>query len=165
MTSMLNQKTLFSFDHTIYWPEKYQRVIDYLQNGVGQGENSQSLYKLNVEALVLAACVGLEAGNAIDLPPPPQRKEIALSTFTSNSLSVYLYLIPMLAEKDTTIDFFRNKEGEAKAVAIFEKYAAGGLEILNEKLLSNTLDSPYFFTSNLRQGKGDDVRDLEIDIF
>jgi dnd system-associated protein 4 len=163
MTSMLNQKTLFSFDHTIYWPEKYQRVIDYLQNGVGQGENSQSLYKLNVEVLVLASCIGLEAGNAIDLPP--QRKEISLSTFTSQSLSVYLYLIPMLAEKDTTIDFFRNKEGEAKAVAIFEKYAAGGLEILNEKLLSNTLDSPYFFTSNLRQGKGDDVRDLEIDIF
>ena len=163
MTSMLNQKTLFSFDHTIYWPEKYQRVVDYLQNGVGQGENSQSLYKLNVEVLVLAACVGLEAGNAIDLPP--QTKEIALSTFTSQSLSVYLYLIPMLAEKDTTIDFFRNKEGEAKAVSIFEKYAAGGLEILNEKLMSNTLDSPYFFTSNLRQDKGDDVRDLEIDIF
>jgi len=163
MTSMLNQKTLFSFDHTIYWPEKYQRVVDYLQNGVGQGENSQSLYKLNVEVLVLAACVGLEAKNAIDLPP--QTKEIALSTFTSQSLSVYLYLIPMLAVKDTTIDFFRNKEGEAKAVSIFEKYAAGGLEILNEKLMSNTLDSPYFFTSNLRQDKGDDVRDLEIDIF
>ncbi len=163
MTSMLNQKTLFSFEHTIYWPEKYQRVMDYLQNGVGQGENSQSLYKLNVEVLVLAACVGLEAGNTIDLPS--QTKEIALSTFTSNSLSVYLYLIPMLADKDTSIDFFRNREGEAKAVSIFEKYAAGGLEILNEKLMSNTLDSPYFFTSNLRQGKGNDVRDLEIDIF
>jgi hypothetical protein len=71
----------------------------------------------------------------------------------------------MLADKDTSIDFFRNREGEAKAVSIFEKYAAGGLEILNEKLMSNTLDSPYFFTSNLRQGKGNDVRDLEIDIF
>jgi len=160
---MLNQKTLFSFEHTIYWPEKYQRVMDYLQNGVGQGENPQSLYKFNVEVLVLAACVGLEAGNTIDLPS--QTKEIALSTFTSNSLSVYLYLIPMLADKDTSIDFFRNREGEAKAVSIFEKYAAGGLEILNEKLMSNTLDSPYFFTSNLRQGKGNDVRDLEIDIF
>jgi dnd system-associated protein 4 len=163
MTSMLNQKTLFSFDHTIYWPEKYERVVEYLKNGVGHGENSQSLYKLNVEVLVLAACVGLEGKNAIDLPP--QTKEIALSTFTSQSLSIYLYLIPMLAEKDTTIDFFRNKEGEAKAVAIFEKYAAGGLEILNEKLLSNALDSPYFFTSNLRQDKSNNVRDLEIDIF
>ena len=163
MTSMLNQKTLFSYDHTIYWPEKYERIVEYLKNGVGQGENSQSLYKLNVEVIVLAACVGLEAENAIDLPP--QTKEIALSTFTSQSLSVYLYLIPMLAEKDTTIDFFRNKEGEAKAVSIFEKYAAGGLEILNEKIISNTLDSPYFFTSSLRQGKDSDIRDLEIDIF
>lgn len=163
MTSMLNQKTLFSYDHTIYWPEKYERVVEYLKNGMGHGENSQSLYKLNVEVLVLAACVGLEAGNAIDIPP--QTKEISLSTFTSQSLSVYIYLIPMLAEKDTTIDFFRNKEGEAKAVSIFQRYAAGGLEILNEKLLSNSLDSPYFFTSNLRLKKGSDVRDLEIDIF
>ena len=40
-----------------------------------------------------------------------------------------------------------------------------GLEILNEKLLSNALDSPYFFTSNLRQDKSNNVRDLEIDIF
>ena len=163
MTSMLNQKTLFSFDHTIYWPEKYERVVEYLKNGMGHGENSQSLYKLNVEVLVLAACVGLDAENSIELPP--EKKEIALSTFTSQSLSVYLYLIPMLAEKNTTIDFFRNKEGEAKAISIFEKYAAGGLEILNDKFLSNTLDSPYFFTSNLRQYKGGGVRDLEIDIF
>ena len=164
MTSTLNQKILFSFEHTIYWPEKYQRVVDYLQNGTGQIVNSQSLYKLNAEVIVLAACIGLNAGNAIDVPSD-KKKEIALSTFTAQSLSIYLYLIPMLAEKDITVDFFRNKEGEAKAVSIFEKYAAGGLEILNEKLLSNTLDSPYFFTSNLRQDGSNDVSDIDIDIF
>ena len=59
MTSVLNQKTLFSFDHNIYWPERYERVMQYLQNGKGETANEQSLYKLNVEVLVLAACVGL----------------------------------------------------------------------------------------------------------
>jgi dnd system-associated protein 4 len=164
MTSVLNQKTLFSYDHTIYWPEKYERVIEYLKNGFGHGENSHSLYKLNVEVLVLAACVGLEAGNSLDFSSE-KKKEVSLSTFTSQSLSVYLYLIPMLAEKETTIDFFRNQEGESRAVSIFEKYAAGGLEMLNEKVLSNTLDSPYYFSSNLRKARDGDIRDLEIDIF
>lgn len=164
MKSVLNQKTLFSYDHTIYWPEKYERVIEYLKNGFGHGENSHSLYKLNVEVLILAACVGLEAGNLIDFSSE-KKKEVSLSTFTSQSLSVYLYLIPMLAEKEITIDFFRNEEGESRAVSIFEKYAAGGLELLNEKLLSNTLDSPYYFASNLRKNKDGDIRDLEIDIF
>lgn len=163
MTSMLNQKNLFSYDHTIYWPEKYNRVIDFLRNGTSNSENSQSLYKFNVDVIVLAACIGLNAGNAVDLPS--ERKEIALSTFTSQSLSIYLYLIPMLAEQEVTVDFFRNKEGEDKAIRIFEKFAAGGLEILNEKLLLNTLDSPYFFTSNLRKIESDDIREINIDIF
>jgi dnd system-associated protein 4 len=163
MTSMLNQKNLFSYDHTIYWPEKYNRVIDFLRNGTSNSENSQSLYKFNVDVIVLAACIGLNAGNAVDLPA--ERKEIALSTFTSQSLSIYLYLIPMLAEQEVTVDFFRNKEGEDKAIRIFEKFAAGGLEILNEKLLLNTLDSPYFFTSNLRKIESDDIREIDIDIF
>lgn len=163
MTSVLNQKTLFSFDHNIYWPERYERVIQYLQNGRGEAANEQSLYKLNVEVLVLAACVGLMHDNPIDLPAE-KRKEISLATFISNSLGIYLYLIPMLAQKETNIDFFRNKEGEDKAISIFEKYAAGGLEILNEKLLSNSLDSPYIYTLNLRPSKDGDVRDVDVEI-
>lgn len=165
MTSVLNQKTLFSFDHNIYWPERYERVMQYLQNGKGETANEQSLYKLNVEVLVLAACVGLTHDNFVDLPPSEMKKEISLGTFISNNLGIYLYLIPMLAQEETNIDFFRTKEGEDKAISIFERYAAGGLEILNAKLLSNSLDSPYIFTSNLKPSGNDDVRDIDVEIF
>ncbi len=163
MSGMLNQKSLFSFDHTIYWPKKYDRVVAYLQNGTGDTPNHQSLYKTNVEVIVLAACIGLNSQNSVDVPT--ERNGIDLFTFNSHSLSIYLYLIPLLAQDKVSIDFFRNKEGEDRAISIFQRYAAGGLEILNERLVSRGMDSPYLFTSDLLVNNDDKVRDLPIDIF
>jgi len=160
---MLNQKSLFAFDHTIYWPKKYASVVEYLINGIGSGPNTQSLYKTNAEVLVLAACVGLNDKNAVDLSP--EKNEIALSTFNGNSLGIYLYLIPMLSDKEVTIDYFRNEEGENKAITVFERYAAGGLEILNAKFATSGLDTPYLFTYDLISLGDDNVRDIPIDIF
>lgn len=163
MSSMLNQKSLFSFDHTIYWPKKYERIVAYLHNGTGDKPNHQSLYKSNVEVIVLAACIGLNNQNPIDVPS--DRNEISLFTFNSHSLSIYLYLIPLLAQDEVSIDFFRNKDGEDRAISIFQRYAAGGLEILNERLASRGMDSPYLFTSDLLINKDDNIRELPIDIF
>lgn len=166
MSSVLDQKSLFSYDHSIYWPKKYERVVEYLKNGTSDIENSQSFYKYNVEVIVLAACVGLREGYAVDLPTAAgEKNEIALSTFNAQNLGIYLYLIPMLSQPDPNIDFFRNKEGEASAVASFERYAAGGLELLNDKLATKSLDSPYLFTQDLIANRQDGVRDLDIDIF
>ena len=127
MSSMLNQNSLFIADHTIYWPEKYEQVVEYLKNGTGTGTNHQSLYKMNVEVIVLAACIGLKHNNALDLPS--EKKEIALSTFNQHGFGVYLFLIPMLSEKQVSVDYFRNKDEEKRANSIFEKYAAGGDDI------------------------------------
>lgn len=163
MSSMLNQKSLFSFDHTIYWPKKYESVVEYLKNGTGDKPNHQSLYKTNVEVIVLAACIGLNNQNSVNVPS--ESNEINLSTFNSNSLGIYLYLIPLLAQEQVSIDFFRNKDGEDRAISIFQRYAAGGLEILNERLVSRSMDSPFLFTSDLLIKKDDNIRDLPIDIF
>lgn len=163
MSSLLDQKSLFSHDHSVYWPKKYERVVEYLRNGASDVENSQSFYKYNVEAIVLAACVGLREDYAGDLSS--EKNEIALSTFNSQNLGIYLYLIPMLSQSEPSVDFFRSKEGEDKAISIFEKYAAGGLELLNDKLVTKSLDSPYLFTQDLIYLRRDDVRDLDIDIY
>lgn len=163
MSSMLNQNSLFIADHTIYWPEKYEQVVEYLKNGTGTGTNHQSLYKMNVEVIVLAACIGLKHNNALDLPS--EKKEIALSTFNQHGFGVYLFLIPMLSEKQVSVDYFRNKDEEKRAISIFEKYAAGGLEILNERLVTRSMDSPYLFTSDLLSNRGDDIREVSIELF
>ena len=89
MSSSLNHGSLFSYDHTIYWPSKYERVVKFLQNGDEEKPNNKSLYRLNVEVIVLAACVGVKYGNFID-QLPPERKEIALSTFNDNQLGKFI---------------------------------------------------------------------------
>jgi len=163
MSSLLDQKSLFSFDHSVYWPKKYERVVEYLKNGSSDIENSQSFYKYNVEAIVLAACIGLRESYSGTLPS--ERNEIALATFNSQNLGIYLYLIPMLSQEEPNVDFFRSKEGEDKAISIFEGYAAGGLELLNDMLVTKSLDSPYLFTQDLISARRDDIRDLDLDIF
>ena len=96
MSKAVNQKELFSGDHTVYWPDKYETVVEYLKNGTGSSENSNSLYKLNVHVIVLAACVGLLAGEKLSIPEKEKRKEIPISVFNNHDLSIFLYLIPLL---------------------------------------------------------------------
>jgi dnd system-associated protein 4 len=163
MSSVLDQKSLFTYDHSVYWPKKYERVVEYLKNGTSDIVNSQSFYKFNVEVIVLAACIGLREDYAIDLPS--ETNEINLSTFNGQNLGIYLYLVPMLSQTEPDVDFFRNKEGETRAISTFERYAAGGLELLNDKLVTRSLDSPYLFTQDLIANRQDGIRDLDIDIF
>jgi dnd system-associated protein 4 len=144
-------KDAFSKDHTIYWPEKYETVVEFLKNGHSTESSSHSLYTLNVEVLVLAACVGLVANEKGKVPP--EKKEIALSTFSSQGLAFYLYLIPMLSQtlgdSEPDLDMLRNEDGESRAIEIFESYAAGGLQILNDELITGGLKSPYLFIKDL----------------
>lgn len=161
--SIFDQRVLFSSDHTIYWPKKYEKVVEYFKNGTGDKENPQSLYKYNVEVIVMAACLGIREKYAVDFSG--EKNEINLSTFNNHGLGIYLYLIPMLSEELANLDYLRNKEGEDKAISIFESYAAGGLELLNERLVTRSLESPYLFTQDLVSNRQDGVRDLDMDIF
>ena len=164
MSSTLNQRSLFSHDHTIYWPSKYERVVEFLKNGTEGKPNIKSMYRFNVEVIVLAACIGLRENNAIQLPANAERKEIALSTFNDNQLGIYIYIIPMLSEERNNIELFRNKAGEDSAIAIFQRYAAGGLEILNDRLNTSGHDSPYLFLNDLVSSAEDFVIDIPLEI-
>jgi dnd system-associated protein 4 len=148
-------KDAFSKDHTIYWPTKYEGIVEFLKNGTGTEPSAQSLYSLNVEVIVLAACVGLVHNERIKILSEG-KKEISLSTFASNGLAFYLYLIPMLSktsdDSEPDLDMLRNEAGESRAIEIFQEFTAGGLSILNDELMSGGLKSPFLFVKDLATG-------------
>ena len=149
MSKAVNQKELFSGDHTIYWPDRYEPVVEYLKNGTSNDVNANSLYKLNVHVIVLAACIGLISGERMQLPDKDKRKEIPLSVFNNNDLTVFIHLIALLSDVDPDITTLKNIEGENKAVKIFEEYASAGLQILSDKYNDGFVDSPYLFITDL----------------
>ena len=149
MRKSVNQKELFSLDHTIYWPDRYEAVVEYLKNGTANKENPNSLYKLNVHIIVMAACLGLKSGERMRLPEKEKRKEIPLSVFNNHDLSIYIYIIALLSDPNPDISLLRNDEGEFNAIKIFEEYVAGGLQILSEKHESGFIDAPFQFVSDL----------------
>lgn len=165
MISYLDQQKLFSGDHTIYWPAKFDDVIKYLRGETSSSQGHKPLYPLNVHAIVLAACVGLKYQNPLKLDN--EKKEIPISAFHNNSLSIYLYLIPIMSKSEVNLDFFRGRDGELQAIQIFEKYAAGGLEIINENFAKKSLDPPYIFVSDLVNSNdqaSSDIKHLKIEI-
>ena len=164
MINSFNQKSLFSYDHTIYWPSKYERVVEFLKNGTAGKVNNKSLYRYNVEVIVLAACVGLRENNSIELIPGAEKKEISLFTFNENQLGIYIYLITLLSDQKVNVEIFRNKVGEDLAVSIFQRYVAGGLEILNDRLNTSGHDSPYLFLDDLISSGTGGVIDIQLDV-
>ena len=92
------------------------------------------LYKFNTGVIVLAAVAGLVHSRVRDVGPAKQ--EISTNTFASHRfgnapLDTYIFLVPLLADGDTEL----LKAGrEEDVIRRFERYAAGGLEVLHEAL-------------------------------
>jgi dnd system-associated protein 4 len=149
MSKAVNQKELFSGDHTIYWPERYESVVEYLKNGTANDVNPNSLYKLNVHVIVLAACIGFISGERLTIFEKEKRKEIPLSVFNNNDLTVFIHLLALLSDSNPDISILKNIDGESKAIKIFEEYAASGLQILSDKYNDGFVDSPYLFITDL----------------
>jgi dnd system-associated protein 4 len=76
---------------------------------------------------VFAAAVGLTNERQREIGS--DRKEITTTTFTSHELDTYIFLVALLSKKHFDASFLRSEHEEA-VVRIFERYAAGGLEIL-----------------------------------
>lgn len=149
MSKSVNQKEFFSEDHTLYWPEKYEPVVEYLKNGTSTSENQNSLYKLNVHIIVLAACVGLSHSEKIVTQEREKKKEIPLSVFHNHDLSIFIYIIALLSSNEPNLYLLKNADGEKQAIKIFEQYVAGGLQILYDKYKKGFADPPYLFVSDL----------------
>jgi dnd system-associated protein 4 len=149
MSNSINQKELFSKDFTVYWQDRYEPVVEYLQNGHGNSENTNSLYKTNVHVIVLAACVGLMHGQKIEVSEKGKNKELPSSVFNNNDLTIYIHLIALLSNDDPDVSLLKDIDGESRAIKIFEEYVDAGLQILNEKYTQGYIDVPFIFTSNL----------------
>jgi dnd system-associated protein 4 len=86
-----------------------------------------ALYQFNTGAIVFAAAVGLSHERQREIGS--ERKEITTSTFTGHGLDTYIFLIALLSKKSVDTNLLR-AENEDAVLRIFERYAAGGLEIL-----------------------------------
>jgi dnd system-associated protein 4 len=140
------KKDLFTKEVTVFWPEKHDPIVDFLKNGT-HGAAEDALYKFNVDVIVLAACIGLLTNTKC--PVGDRKKEIALSTFNGQSLSSYLYLIPLMASDEVDLSLLRNEEGEQRTISIFQEYAAGGLQYLSEEYEQSGLKTPFVFIREL----------------
>jgi dnd system-associated protein 4 len=125
----MRRTSRFSKERSVYWPSEYADIVNVLTGKLADGSPASGggLYQFNTGAVFLAAVVGLannrqrEVGN--------DRKEITTTTFNSHELEIYIFLIALLAGKDFDSSVLRTENEEA-AIRIFEKFAAGGLEIL-----------------------------------
>lgn len=131
---------LFSKDRTVYWPAEFSDVMDQLTGADPDGRPSgrPALYTYNTGALTLAAAIGVINQRKRDLKS--ERKEISTSIFANHELEAYIFLIPMLGDKEPNIEHLR-PENEEAVIKTFERYAAGGLEILRGATLAEPTQS------------------------
>ena len=81
------------------------------------------------DLLIFAAMVGYEHGQKEDVES--EKEEVPLRIFESTSDEKYLYLAAIVESKNPNL--FKDKN-EAKMLKIFERYAAGGLQTIQDWL-------------------------------
>jgi hypothetical protein len=124
----MRKHSLFSKERLVYWPEEFSEVVDLLNGRDGEGRTVTSpLYSLNTGAIVLAASLGAREGRKREVGT--RRKEISTATFLSQELEPYIFLVPLLGDPTLGVGFLR-PENEEQVIREFERYAAGGLELL-----------------------------------
>ncbi len=158
MSTGVNQRDLFSGSHTIRWPERYRTVVQFLMNGVEEGQNQDSLFKLFVDVVCFAAGIGLMIGERQSLAGE-KLQQIELTTFHNNSLSIWVLLISLMSSNEPNIELLRDEKTESEAVLIFEEYASAGLSYLQDKFNSETIETPYFFVKSVISGLGEKKTD------
>jgi hypothetical protein len=124
----MRKHSLFSKERLVYWPEEFSEVVDLLNGRDQEGRSiGNPLYSFNTGAIVLAASLGARERRRRDVGA--RRKEISTTTFVSHNLESYLFLVPLLGDPSQGTDFLR-PENEEQVIREFERYAAGGLELL-----------------------------------
>ena len=121
-------QSLFSKERLVYWPEEFSEVVDLLSGRDAEGRSvGFPLYSFNTGAIVFAASLGAREKRTREVGS--RRKEISTTTFNSHRLEAYLFLVPLLGNPSLGTDFLR-PENEEQVIREFERYAAGGLELL-----------------------------------
>ena len=124
----MRKQSLFTKERLIYWPDEFADVVDFLNGRADDGRIvANPLYSFNTGAIVLAASIGVKTNRRRDVGA--KRKEISTATFASHGLEPYIFLIPLLGTPDLGTDILR-PDNEEQLIREFERWAAGGLEVL-----------------------------------
>lgn len=124
----MSKSSHFSKERNVYWSEEFQDVVNLLTGKDDDEETiSTSIYQFNTGAMTLAAAMGVKHGRKRELGAG-RRKEISTVTFASHRLESYIFLIPLLGNNGD-VEILR-PENEEELIREFERYAAGGFEVL-----------------------------------
>lgn len=136
----MRQAQLMSKERLIYWPGEFAEIMDLLTGKDKHGGRLPiAMYEFNTQAIVLAACIGVAEGRKRDIGSST-KKEISTVTMAGHGLERFIFLIPQLAEPDKAVDILRTSNEEL-AIREFERYAAGGLEVLAGAIERSPLSS------------------------
>lgn len=145
---------LFSKDRKVYWPTEFISEMNLLK-GVDEKNQpvSNPLYPFFTGAMVLAASIGVANKRKREVGTGG-RQEIDTSTFVAGQngrLEKFIFLVPLLGNSSLGLDFLR-PENEEELVREFERYAAGGLEILRGMFSESAGKSPELIIESLLHG-------------
>jgi hypothetical protein len=145
---------LFGRDRKVYWPTEFIPEMNLLK-GVDEKNQpvSNPLYPFFTGAMVLAASIGVANGRKREIGASG-KQEIDTSTFASGQqgrLEKFIFLIPLLGNSPLGLEYLR-PENEEELVREFERYAAGGLEMLRGMFSDSAGKSPELIVEGLLRG-------------
>jgi dnd system-associated protein 4 len=125
-------------------------------------DDASGPFKLIADVLVFAAALGLKRQRAVDLGPS-QSEPIRQEVFDRQGYDTMMNLLALHVEKGPEVLADSNDMIDRRAT-LFEQYANGGLEILQEELKGalNTLETTILLINAERAaaGEGLDAFDL-----
>lgn len=150
----MRNERLFSRDRKVYWPTEFIPEMNLLK-GVDEKNQpvSNPLYPFFTGAMVLAASIGVANKRKREVGSGG-RQEIDTSTFATGQngrLEKFIFLVPLLGNSSLGLDFLR-LENEEELVREFERYAAGGLEMLRGMFSESAGKSPELIIEGLLRG-------------
>jgi hypothetical protein len=147
----MRNERLFTRDRNVYWPTEFTPEMNLLK-GIDERNQpvSNPLYPFFTGAMVLAATIGVANLRKREIGSGG-RQEIGTSTFASGQqgrLEKFIFLIPLLGNSPLGLEFLR-PENEEELVREFERYAAGGLEMLRGMFNESAGKSPDLIIEGL----------------
>jgi hypothetical protein len=144
----MRKASQFSKSRVLYWPEEFSAIMDLLTGRDSDGRaTGPALYQFNTGALTLAAAVGLRCKRKRDIGGS-RKKEISTDTFAAHGLEALILLVPLLGNPAAATEMLR-VENEEELIREFERYAAGGLEVLMGEFDELAGQSPDFIVQQL----------------
>ena len=127
-------------------PKQHSGLMDELVKNTGTFDTLKDL-------LVFAACLGLSKGRKTNpLEAKDSAEPIELQRFSAEYDKM---VINTIAIKDSGDPYIMGDEKTQERIAIFEQYAAGGLEIIHNRLASKHMEPDEVLVDLVMNEQGD----------